>query len=71
MHYTDSTITWQAHSVIKVEQSCIDSGVFPNGKKMTASDIQDAKQQIEICKAILRQYGIAIENKSFIQLKLF
>ena len=48
MHHTDSTITWQAYTVMKVEQECLNSGFFPNGKRMTEKDRDESKEQIEI-----------------------
>ena len=71
MHYTDSTITWQAYTVMKVEQDCLTSGHFPNGKKLTAKDIEAAKEQIEICKGILTEHGVEFELKTKGQLQLF
>jgi len=69
--YMDSTITWQAHTVMKVEQECVNSGFFPNGMRMTAKDISDSKEQIEACKRILDQHGIIYQEPIKGQLQLF
>lgn len=71
MHHTDSIITWQAHSVMKVEQDCLNNGHFPNGKKLTAKDIEAAKEQIEICKGILTEHAVEFESQTKGQLQLF
>ena len=67
MDYKDNIITWQAHSVMKVEEQCINSGKFPNGTKLKSKDIQECKQQIINCKEILIKFGVLV-NK---QLELF
>lgn len=56
--YMDSTITWQAHTVMNVEKECVEEGKFPNGKKMTAKDIEESELQIEECKRVLIENGI-------------
>ncbi len=56
--HMDSTITWQAHSVMRVEKECVEQWKFPNGKKMTAKDIQESKELIEECQRILIENGI-------------
>lgn len=71
MHYTDSTITWQAYNSMIVNQDCLNSGYFFNGKKLNAKDIEDAKEQIEICKGILTEHGVEFELKTKGQLQLF
>jgi len=65
--YKEKTITWQAYSVMKVEEECINTGKFPNGTKMKAKDIEESKQQIENCKQILLKFGVLVN----IQLELF
>lgn len=69
--YMDKTITWQAHSVMRVEQECLSGGFFPNGKRMTAKDREESKAQIEICKQILSDHGIYFKEKTKGQLELF
>lgn len=69
--YMDNKITWQAHSVMKVEQECLSSGFFPNGKRLSVKDRQDSAAQIEICKQLLDEYGIIYQEKPKAQLQLF
>lgn len=67
----NSTATWQAHTVMKVEQECLNSGFFPNGKRLTVNDRDESKAQIEICKQILDEHGIIYQNQTSGQLQLF
>lgn len=69
--WMNNKITWQAHSVMRVEQECLNSGFFPNGKRMTAKDREESKAQIEICKQILDEHGIIYQQQTKGQLELF
>ena len=62
----DKTITWQAHSSLRVNQDCLTTGKFPNGKKLTKEDIDNSRREIEKCERILINHG-CINN----QTKLF
>ena len=56
--HMDSTITWQANTVMNVEKGCIKEGKFPNGKKMTKKDIEESESQIENCMKVLIENGV-------------
>lgn len=58
--------TWQAHSVMKVNEDCLINGKFPNGKKLTKEDVELLRSEITACRDILINYG-CID----VQLKLF
>lgn len=55
--YKEDKLTWQAHSVLMVEQECLLTGKFPNGKRMSAAEIKQSEEQINNCKSILINYG--------------
>lgn len=65
-HHMDNKITWQAHTVMKVNEECLKSGCYPNGKKLTKDNISETKEEIKNCVDILINYG-CIDN----QLQLF
>lgn len=65
-HHMDNKITWQAYSVMKVNEWCLKSGCYPNGKKVTNDNISETKEEIKNCVDILINYG-CIDN----QLQLF
>lgn len=68
----NNTVTWQAHTVMKVEQECLTTGFFPNGKRLTEKNKQESREQIEACNKILTEYGIHIqEQQPKGQLQLF
>lgn len=64
--HKDNKITWQAHTVLKVNEDCLNNGKFPNGKKLTGKDIDEIKESNKVCREILINYG-CIDS----QLKLF
>lgn len=66
--HTKNKITWQAHTVLKVNEQCLSEGKFPNGKKLTSKDIADLNEEIRACKDILVNYG-CLDNQLKINLE--
>lgn len=67
-------ISWQAYSYMKVCLEIRQTGVFPNGQKLSNKDIEDNEQNIFNCTEILNHFGCAlptIETKQEPQLTLF
>ena len=63
--HTDNKITWQAHSVLKVNEDCLSEGKFPNGKTLTELNKIELMAENKYCRDILINAG-CIDN----QLKL-
>ena len=56
-NYMDNKITWQAHTVMKVNEDCLKSGCYPNGRKLKPNEIEETKLEIKNCLDILINYG--------------
>lgn len=56
--HTDKNITWMAHTIQKVNNDCIDSGKYPNGRKLTDKErVEMIIENIE-CQIILAEHGV-------------
>lgn len=72
-HMTNA-ITWQANAMMKVELETLKKGEYPNGDKITPSDILKINESIANCTAILESYHCeipALKDEPGDQFKLF
>jgi hypothetical protein len=55
--HKEDKYTWQAHTVMKVNEQCLANRKFPNGKVLTQKDVIETEEIIKTCKEVLIEAG--------------
>lgn len=72
--YRNSSLTWQAHSVMSVNLEILRDGKWPNGTSITAADRQKIETENRNCEEILKTHNCEIpvlQQAAQAQLQLF